>query len=478
MPNAIALFELLEDNDVDWLVDNATEKQYPINTKIIAENAVVTDLCIILEGTCNVFIERFGNKSIAMLGPGEIIGEMSFIENEPASASVIAIEDIRVLLLPLNKVQQKLSSNAEFSSRFYQALAKFVSHRLRHSVRQFEHLIEDRITAERTNSPHWKKAASFVRQFKDLVSKAETAQQNNQYSEADALYEEIAENNITGISEFMHTNLSDIDESLRNEIGKWMKNEFLPYILLSETIKHATTKPRGYAGDYLIIKKLCDKHVQNENPLGNAIDKGFLKLPCAHAVVNRRKLIANEILSIVNNAESTIKITVLASGPAMEIFDVFEQLDDPKKLVVTCVDIDLQALAYVADLRDKRNLKRQIHLINESLVYLATGRQKIKLENQDMIYSMGLIDYFSDKFVTKLMNFSFNALKEGGRCLLGNYHTKTQDQGYMKFILDWNLIYRDENDMNRLYQASKFGKPSDRFLFEEQNIDMFAECSK
>ena len=37
-------------------------------------------------------------------------------------------------------------------------------------------------------------------------------------------------------------------------------------------------------------------------------------------------------------------------------------------------------------------------LLNGNLVYLATDRQKFELPPQDLIYSIGLIDYFNDKF--------------------------------------------------------------------------------
>ena len=68
-------------------------------------------------------------------------------------------------------------------------------------------------------------------------------------------------------------------------------------------------------------------------------------------------------------------------------------------LHASLIDIDLQALAYVAERRDNAGLQNRINLINANLVYLALGRQKLELNDQDLIYSIGLIDYFNDKFV-------------------------------------------------------------------------------
>ena len=71
----------------------------------------------------------------------------------------------------------------------------------------------------------------------------------------------------------------------------------------------------------------------------------------------------------------------------------FNRLDDPARLYASLVDIDFQALAQVADRRNRAKLENRINLINANLVYLALGRQKLELTEQDLIYSLGLTDY-------------------------------------------------------------------------------------
>jgi len=48
----------------------------------------------------------------------------------------------------------------------------------------------------------------------------------------------------------------------------------------------------------------------------------------------------------------------------------------------------------------------------------------------------------------------------------------------MDSVLEWNLIHRTEADMNSLFLASPFKRPCTRVRFEEQGIDLFAECIK
>jgi hypothetical protein len=46
----------------------------------------------------------------------------------------------------------------------------------------------------------------------------------------------------------------------------------------------------------------------------------------------------------------------------------------------------------------------------------------------------------------------------------------------MDHVLDWRLIHRTEEDMHRLFQASAFRGPCSNIRYEEQGINLFAEC--
>ena len=157
---------------------------------------------------------------------------------------------------------------------------------------------------------------------------------------------------------------------------------------------------------------------------------------------------------------------------------MFQQLDDRRRLYASLVDIDLQALAYVADRRDNAGLQNRINLINANLVYLALGRQKLELNDQDLIYSIGLIDYFNDKFVVKLLNWIHGRLRPGGTVILGNFHPNNYSKEMMDYVLEWRLIHRSEEDMHRLFTCSAFGRSCTRIQFEDEGINLFAECAK
>jgi extracellular factor (EF) 3-hydroxypalmitic acid methyl ester biosynthesis protein len=262
-------------------------------------------------------------------------------------------------------------------------------------------------------------------------------------------------------------------------LGARLQSEVLPYLLMSENAERWYAKPRGYAGDYLSIARMYEDRPRGLGRVGRILDRCFLNMAAVRAVQNRRRLLGREILRAIEEAApDSARVTSLACGPAQELFDVYQELRDPSLLRSTLLDLDLQALAHVADGRARSRLKHHMLLLNDDLVSLATGRGRCNIANQHLVYSVGLIDYFKDELVVRLMNFVHSILSPGGRVIFGNFHPRNPTRAIMDHVLDWKLVHRTEETMNRLFQASAFARPCTRILYEEQQINLFAECVK
>lgn len=118
----------LSDLDVDWMIANGRKEDLPAGRNLIQEGKPVGALYIVLDGTLSVLI---GTREMARLGTGEIVGEMSFIDARPPSATVRAVEPSAVLAIPRRQLEAKLRQDTGFAARFYRALATFLSDRLR-----------------------------------------------------------------------------------------------------------------------------------------------------------------------------------------------------------------------------------------------------------------------------------------------------------------------------------------------------------
>jgi CRP-like cAMP-binding protein len=72
-----------------------------------------------------------GRIQIARIEPGEIFGEMSFVEEALASASVVAEETSEVDCLDESEFESLLGADPDLAARFYRSLACTLAERLR-----------------------------------------------------------------------------------------------------------------------------------------------------------------------------------------------------------------------------------------------------------------------------------------------------------------------------------------------------------
>lgn len=137
MRKALFILGSLSDLDVEWLIENGHKKEVPQGTTLIQQGTEIDSLYIITQGEFQIVNPQLGNKEIARLKAGEIVGEMSFIDSSPPSASVIASQPSVVLAISRRKLENKLDEDKGFASRFYFAIAVFLSDRLRKTVSNY-----------------------------------------------------------------------------------------------------------------------------------------------------------------------------------------------------------------------------------------------------------------------------------------------------------------------------------------------------
>jgi len=65
----------------------------------------------VLEGLLGVYTASLGEREIARLGPGQIFGEMSYLEDRPASATVKTLEESHLLAIRTEDLEAKLGQS-------------------------------------------------------------------------------------------------------------------------------------------------------------------------------------------------------------------------------------------------------------------------------------------------------------------------------------------------------------------------------
>ena len=136
MQKVLFILGEMSDDDIDWMLEMGMREYIHAGEVLIHEGKPVSGIYVLLEGKLSVSVAKFGNKEIAQLSSGEVVGEMSFVDARPPSATVTALEDSYVFSVPRPRLSEKLRQDSGFASRFYRALAILLSNRLRVTVSQ------------------------------------------------------------------------------------------------------------------------------------------------------------------------------------------------------------------------------------------------------------------------------------------------------------------------------------------------------
>jgi CRP-like cAMP-binding protein len=97
----VPIFAELTDDDVSSLARLTTRRRCPKDTVVFFENEEGDSFFMILEGRIKVTILGDDGREIilSVLGPGDFFGEMALLDNEPRSATAIAVEESELLIL-------------------------------------------------------------------------------------------------------------------------------------------------------------------------------------------------------------------------------------------------------------------------------------------------------------------------------------------------------------------------------------------
>ena len=129
MRKVLFLFGQLNDDDVEWMLGVGKRRFVPAGEVVIEQGVPVDAVFILLEGGLAVWLRpRKGpERELARLHAGEIVGEMSFVDARPPSATVKAVEDSTVFSIAKAALNAKLAADPGFAARFYRALAIYLS---------------------------------------------------------------------------------------------------------------------------------------------------------------------------------------------------------------------------------------------------------------------------------------------------------------------------------------------------------------
>jgi CRP/FNR family cyclic AMP-dependent transcriptional regulator len=131
MKRVLFVLGQLSDNDIEWMIDNGKKQTINQGDFLVKQGEAIESIFIVLSGSFKIFNEQNPEINIAQIGSGEIIGEMSFLDERPPSVSVVATETSSVYSISLERMKQFMEVDTRFAARFYYSIGLFLSDRLR-----------------------------------------------------------------------------------------------------------------------------------------------------------------------------------------------------------------------------------------------------------------------------------------------------------------------------------------------------------
>lgn len=211
--------------------------------------------------------------------------------------------------------------------------------------------------------------------------------------------------------------------------------------------RRAYEKPRGYAGDAVMMDYIYGIHGYHEasaeaSALGREIQEYVRRAEASSSVRYRRRHIAQLIDSMAGRRPSP-SVLALAAGHLREA-ELSRAVASGRLGRFVALDADAESLR---DL-DAHYARLGVETVHASVRHLLA--RKIKLGTFDFVYAAGLYDYLSEKTGQVLTDRLFEMVSPGGQLLIPNFAPQVHDRGYMETFMDWTLVYRDKPAMVRL----------------------------
>jgi CRP/FNR family transcriptional regulator, cyclic AMP receptor protein len=125
----VSLFRGLHSEQLSKLAARLHQKTFPSGANVITAEEKEDSVYVILEGTAKIYITHTDGQEVilAILGPGEVVGEMSAADSLGRSASVLTLEDSTLLWMD----RLTFLSNMEEMPAIARNLVGILSRRLR-----------------------------------------------------------------------------------------------------------------------------------------------------------------------------------------------------------------------------------------------------------------------------------------------------------------------------------------------------------
>jgi len=129
----------ITDADRNTMSERGEVHHFGSGDVVINQGDAIDELFVVKTG--NLLVTRVLKESMVVefagpLKPGDVIGEMSFVDGKGASATLVAEGDVELLAIPKSVVEELQAADLTFSGRFFESLILELALKLRSTNRR------------------------------------------------------------------------------------------------------------------------------------------------------------------------------------------------------------------------------------------------------------------------------------------------------------------------------------------------------
>jgi CRP/FNR family transcriptional regulator, cyclic AMP receptor protein len=158
----IPLFALLDDQELAVLANDLDEKRYLAGQIIISAGEKGDAMYIVQSGRVELYLQDTADERVGLgfVEPGDIFGELGLLDNEPRSASAVALENSTILIVDRHDLQMLITAHPLAALDMMAMLGR--------RIRDADILVRDRVT--RNVNEEIAVAANLGQRLSDLLT--------------------------------------------------------------------------------------------------------------------------------------------------------------------------------------------------------------------------------------------------------------------------------------------------------------------
>jgi CRP-like cAMP-binding protein len=394
---------------------------------------------------------------VDVLGPGELVGEMGFIDGAPRSADAFASPGCVVTRWPVLELQEALAADAAFAARFWRAMAEEVADRVREvtsnavsgSLRG-----AGPIPGSTTDGGATMMARSLLGASLGGLSQVDQQLRRNPHDAKAA--QRVGELLDLLAADLMRRQRVGTDPTTLARAVRKLSEQVHPYLLRSTTAELALAAPDGFTGGPSLLAHALVGSPSGDGALGLAVDRWLHEQPRIQGLRQRHEAATERLEQLLEPHLGPLRMVLVncAQGPLLQ--RIWRRISR-REGELWIVEPTREALTQLDTALKRAGARMRVRMVQESLGTPQGGRSLRNLAEVDFLVADSLLDYLPARMATDTVRELVGCLRPKG-VLLGTSLSPSTDDVLWSHLLSWPIITRSERALEAIHRAAGCGE--------------------